>query len=221
MAILCQVDTFNRADSATTLNPASDGGAWSVDFGGVFGVTGTAAYNVSAVVGAGPVSGPNIALARRDVGQAPMEMVVDITRSSTAGGSALVVCYDPATTYHYQLFYDSSSSFGTLTRIAADGHPGLGRFLGLTAWTGGSTSLKLRRDMSAVVTAYQLVAGSWVLKGTLTDTFPLPGTWAGFGTAPTSAGADRWDNFSACPVGLPNLVGTSGLASTYFTRGRS
>lgn len=194
------VDNFNRASSATTLNPASDGGTWAVDFGGVFGITSNTAYNVSAVVGVGPSSGPNVAIARRDVGQAAMEVIVDVTRASTAGGSVIVACYDPATTACYEVVYDSSSGFGSLNSIRSDGHATFGVFVTFTAWTGGTTSLKLRADSAGVVTIYQLVSGSWVSKGTATDPFPLPGTWAGFGTAPTSPGADNWDNFSATPI---------------------
>jgi hypothetical protein len=55
-------DNFTRADSATTLGTASDGGAWTVDGFALFGITGNKAYLASGSTSPAP-------MARREVGQ--------------------------------------------------------------------------------------------------------------------------------------------------------
>lgn len=185
-------DTFDRANSATTINPASDGGSWTVDTG-VWGISSNKGYHVSNVGGLAAI-GSGQMLIHRDVGIASHEMQVSITRSSTANSSALWVGYDPATRSGYQVLFDSSGSFGTVSRVAAIG--GSSASLAFTAWTGGTTTLRVTYDGAGTVQIYQ---GATLIQ-TLGDsnTPVLTGTHVGFSTnTNTPSGTDLWNDFTA------------------------
>lgn len=193
-------DDFDRADSATTLNPASDGGTWTVDPGGVFGIDGSRAYNVSGSGGTPTPGTPTVYMAWRDAETNAVNFEVDIFRSGTSGASALWISHDPVTGNGYELSYDSSSGFGSLSVVSNDGFGHPSAAFNPTAWTGGTTRIRFRHDGAGVVEVWQLVSGVWTLISTISDTThpQTVGTEVGFGT--NSPGTDRWDNFEAGPL---------------------
>lgn len=189
-------DNFNRSNSTTSLGTASDGGTYAVQSGSVFGISSSQAYCVAAGPSGVPIADGSW-IAYRDLGAVPITFTIDIFRSDTSGSSSIAINFDPATNSCYRWQYDSSGSFGSLARSSSDGHPLPGATAIPTAWTGGTTSLRLVNDGAGHISAWQLRSGVWVQVATITDTFPLTGTHVGFGTNTNSVGSDRWDNLSA------------------------
>jgi hypothetical protein len=180
------VDTFNRANSSITLNPASDAGIWTV-YGGTFGIVGNQAYAVS------PSSLADGAL--RDSGYVACDITLTYNTTSYCRGNILFA-FDPATgdTYSYQPWRTTLS-----VQRWIGGGLGVNTDLGVGN-TGGTqpppgTVIRVTYDGVNTIRIY------WndVLKETIVDTSPLTaGTWVGFGsTQANSSTGETWENFNA------------------------
>lgn len=174
-------DTFDRADSATTLNPASDGGSWTV--AGTFGILSNQAYIVT-------TTGNTIA--RRNTGQVDADMTLTLNYTGFVRAK-FWVAYDPSTDtgYYYQPWgtsglYKWASGAGTLVGSGFGSTPASGTVVRVTyAHTTG------------VLTAYH--NGTSV--GTATDGTPITAaanSWVCFGSSQVNASTgETFDNFSA------------------------
>lgn len=193
-------DTFNRADSATTINPASDGGTWTVDTaasGDVWGISSNRGYLVTRI--------STQTLVRRDLGSVACDVTAVSVRSSTAQSSWIVLSYDPVLQRGYTLYFDSSAASGLeIDRVdyAGGGHGGgVSGVIACTTWTGSSSTLRVIHDGVGHFSVYQNGAHL----GDYTDTVgtdglgtAFGGTWVGMQEG-NSTSPNRWDNFTANP----------------------
>lgn len=186
-------DNFNRANSATTPNPASDGGAWTVE-SGTWGVSSNQGYVASTSPGTLGLKLDGLVEMRRDLGTSAADVTVTTTRINTSGSSAVFCTFDPSSFACYALLFDSSSGFFFVRRHTGNATYSILGTPAPTAWTGGSTTLRLTHDGAGLVKAYQ---GSTLL-GSYTDATPLTGTWVGL--ADLNATSNKWDDFSAIPA---------------------
>lgn len=186
-------DTFNRANSTTTINPASDGGTWTTD-GAVWGISSNAATLISRTA-----TGSR-ATVRRDLGSAACDVTFVSIRPTTNGSSFMFFSFDPVTGAGYSMFYDSSgnvtlslqSSFSSAGVL-----PGAHPVPGIASWTGGSTTLRVTCDGNRHISIYQ----NGVLKASITDTIavtPPAGTWVGFDEGSSST-TNLIDSVTAIP----------------------
>lgn len=122
-------DTFDRADSATDINPSSDGGLYTVIRGGA-GISGNKGYF--------PVMDPlnDSALVYRDVGSSIVDISVDSYRTATYGSSTIATNAGSSPGPSYELDFDSSA---TATIHGSSGS----ETVTLTPWTGGTTRLRM------------------------------------------------------------------------------
>lgn len=201
------VDTFDRADSSTTLNPASDGGSWTVD-GSTYGISSNKAVTLA--------TGGTLARARRNTGRVDADITITNTRSNTSGASLIWFAYDPAAGSGYYLTFDSSSGFGVslFRRESGVATPETNvSGGGPTTWTGGSATLRVTYDpTTGQVTVYQdgSPIRSWTVGGT-----PLNGagnTWVAWND--TQSGTGTWDNFAALAASEVPLTATAELTLT-------
>lgn len=185
-------DTFDRAASSTTINPASDAGTWTVDAGtwGIDSATPAEGYMVSTTGGA-TVDGQY--LIRRDFQAAAVDMQIDNYRVvGTTPHSRLWVAYDPASVSGYFLEFNGNTT-ANLVRYASGSGTSLGLSITTTTWFNNHWStLRLAHDGAGVLDIYQ----DGVLLGSRTDgATPLTGTWVGISSPGT--GRDFWQNFTA------------------------
>lgn len=187
-------DNFNRADSTTNPNPASDGGTWTVETSGaspVWGVLSNQLYLAS-----GDTSGTRLKnLIRRDLTTVAADVAADFI--GLPGGSFLagMYCsYDPSTGDGYLLRWDGGAAAANVDRVSGGSSVfNVGATSTLTA--SSNSRLRLVHDGAGNLTVYQ--DGASV--GTMTDTSGLgllTGTWVGFYIDPRSGGYS-FDNFNA------------------------
>lgn len=196
-------DTFNRSDSATTLNPASDTGTWSLNdpqaITPVYGIKSNAAFAVNNV---GPGEFPY-----RDTGQVATDMRLDVAWTSFQR-TEFYFAFDPTGGTSY--FVNTSSQ---LYRIAANTAAGWtsGTLLGtFSASVGNGQTTRISYD-PATGDIELFVNGA--SQGVINDPTPLTGagnTCVGFGSTQTyyvgggSSGTvntgETWDNFKAVTV---------------------
>lgn len=184
-------DTFNRANS-TTINPASDGGTWTIDTGQV-NIAGNHAVPTSP---AGSFLG-QVAFIRRDFGSWAVDVTIIHWRFGSDGGDRLWVAYDPATQSGYYLAFDATTSC-SLIRYASGVGTAIGTSItGLTSWASGASSTTLRLVYNGLG-SFDVYQGG-TLKGSRTTTDPLlTGTWVAYSSNRINTG--ELDNFSAVNV---------------------
>lgn len=181
-------DDFDRANSTTGLGTASDGGTWIEDSATttdpIYGIISDAAY-----IEQFPDSN---ARARRNVGNAAADLQVTDFRSNTNGFSFLWLAYDPATDSGYAARYDAGGTF-TVQRFVAGSSTQVGSGMSGSGWTGSSSVLRFTHDGAGSLSIYQ----GGVLLGTVVDSTPLTGTWAGFGASQAkSSTGETWNDFT-------------------------
>lgn len=189
-------DTFNRADSTTTINPASDGGSWTV-VGGTHGITGDKGYLVTAS-GGSPwnMFGSNYYGVVRDAGIADSDMTIDnvmLTSSTGNDNGCIVVAYNQATRVGIGVLISGTGCGMFRTDTGAT----ILSFSNsrLTSWqgsVGSSTTLRVTYNSSTrLVTVFQ--------NGTskVTATAPAASYGTSVGNGNLGTGAVAWDNFSA------------------------
>lgn len=199
-------DDFNRADSGTTLNTASDGGTWSVNTPTghsttVYGVKSNQAFAVNNV-------GPG-AFAYRDTGQVATDERVNIFYTGFQR-TEYYFAFDPVgfTSYfidsNSQLFRVSGNTPGDWTGGTAIGTP----FSASVGSSGDTTRIFYDPDTGDIEL---FINGA--SQGVKNDSSPLTGagnTCVGFGTTQTyyvgggTSGTvntgETWDNFKAVTV---------------------
>lgn len=177
-------DTFNRTDSASTLNPASDGGSWTT--AGTFGVLSNEAY---CVINGGLADG-----ALRDSGSVACDVTLTFNTSSYNRG-VILFANDRSTldSYSYQPWRSTFS-----VQRWNGGNLGVNTDLGVgNAGTPPPPGTVIRVTYDGINTIRIYWGG--VLKETIVDPAPLlTGTFVGFGaTQANSSTGETWDNFSA------------------------
>jgi hypothetical protein len=200
-------DTFDRADSATALNTASDGGTWSFA-GGTFGILSNKAY-IASLTGTG-VSGNNIKTAVRNLSSATCDVTCDVALTSASTNQSLwfAAAYAASDiTTAYALRFGATATTMVLVKWSnALGFTTL-KTINVT-WIPGTITVRVTYDSATgVIKTY--VNGSLV--DTTTDGSPLTGTWVGLGSASlNSTNGGTWDNFSASSTIAPPPPGGSG-----------
>lgn len=196
-------DTFNRSDSATTLNPASDTGTWSLNdpqgITPVYGIKSNAAFAVNNV---GPGEFPY-----RDTGQVATDMRLDVAWTSFQR-TEFYFAFDPTGGTSY--FVNTSAQ---LLRVSANTPTGwtTGTLLGTFSASVGNG--QTTRILYAPATGDIELFVNGVSQGVINDPTPLTGagnTCVGFGSTQTyyvgggSSGTvntgETWDNFKAVTV---------------------
>ena len=183
-------DNFNRPDSTTTANPASDGGEWIINQW----LTGTGDFGIenNRLRQVGGSSGGNVLI--RSVGSASCEITVDY-ESLGSGVGVVVFAYNVPRTQHYQFSYTETSY--TLRRMANTSDL-LASSSSLSSVTAGSFRI-LYNSTTGQIDCYR----NGVLLCSVVDATPITtGTYVG-----VSGGAnERWDNFSATGEGVPGRL---------------
>lgn len=192
-ALTFVADNFNRTDSSSSLGTASDGGTWTIPAsGGTWGISGNAAYNVTN----GTVNG-NHACALRNIGNGIHDVSIDITRANTSGWTSVFFQMAADGSTGMELMVDSTSADVTLAWTTAANTWGgtISSLTTLTAWTGGTTTLRVIYDpLTKVLTILQ--NGVQKYSAVPTGTFPT-GAYAGIGQSVAGSTVDKIDNFSA------------------------
>lgn len=189
------LDTFDRADSSSSIGTASDGGTWTgggTSGAGVFGITSNKAYLVS------KAAYPAIAWRVRDLGGYSCDVQITDARTTTNQDSHALFAFDPTTQTGYRLYWDSSLM--NIQKATTSGAWGTVSSPTPTTWTGGSAVLRVTyNSATGVINVYQ----NGGLLGTYTDGAPLTaGTYVGFSSSGTNASAgETWDDFSAYTLG--------------------
>lgn len=196
-------DTFDRADDATSLGTASDGGIWTIlSPSSLFGITADQAY-LPLVSGSpripvvnGVAGDVNLVAAMRDSGNTAGDMTIDAQRSSasTTYVSAIFINYDPGTGDCYWLVYSGDGM--CQTGYTQGGVPNSWDTGTTPSMIGSYATLRLKVASPGRLTVY--ANGSSIIT-TATAMPTISGTWVGIaGCAPgTVASPDLWDNFSA------------------------
>lgn len=179
------VDNFNRADSTTTINPASDGGTWTVD-SGTWGISSDRGVLVATT--AGQLWGGQCAI-RRDLGSAAADLSVDVAHTAALNYVLMMLGVDPATgrafwaDLHQGIFPGDVDV--RLVRVDAYGASVPLASTTIADWTGtktfrvthdGSGGLEVFADGVSILTAsdptWVVSLGTWVaLSGQTTDSF--------------------------------------------------
>lgn len=188
-------DTFNRANSASTVNPASDGGTWTDD-AGAFGINGNAAYSFGA--GSGTFWDFSGKVIHRDLHSAVQVVQVDVLRAVSGNNSRIYLNLStgsPGSAYalvwnvgnDFKLY--KSFSNGTATTLIA-GPISAGSLLGAYHTVKGTS------DGAGTLRFY--VDGTHIAGLDYTDGSPLTGTRVGLGLYTADTGTNfLFDNFSA------------------------
>jgi hypothetical protein len=184
-------DNFNRADSTSVINPASDGNAWVIETG-TWGISSNRGYMSSITGGGTSRTAQGFICISTDPGYATVDIKVTNTRANNAGYSAVIFAADtaPAGKALYLRFDASASAL-----IAYDGSTSTTLASGfLTAWTGGSTQLRILYDPSSGLVRI-LQNGVLKLTSTLASTYRYSGTLVALGSQVSTAG-EYWDDFN-------------------------
>lgn len=193
-------DDFNRTDSATTVNPASDSGTWTLNTpSGGTPVYGIKSNQMFAVSGVGPGLFPY-----RDTGQVNTDMRFD-TAWTSFQRTEIYFAFDPVGGTSY--FIDT---FSTLYRISANTSTGwtTGTSLGsFSSSVGNGATTRVTYDKATG--KVELFVGG-VSQGVVTDSSPLTGAgntcvgvgstqtyYVGGGGSGTVNTGETWDNFKA------------------------
>jgi len=205
-------DTFNRTDSLTTINPASDGNNWII-YSGTWGINSSQGVRTASAGCLAPFclnsSGPGGFRTSRwigaEIGGPAQTLQVDLVNDNGAASFDLYLNFDKTTGAAY--FIDitgSSASFHRATDFTTETSLGS---VPLSSWNGighvlgsGITTIKLHHDGAGHLQVWQDVGTGLVSKATFTDGSPLTtGTeillavnaGAGLGSDP------GFDNYSA------------------------
>lgn len=184
-------DTMTRVDSSTTINPASDGGTWTVD-GGTWGITSNLGY--LDVDSTGTLIDTQ-ALIRRDLGSHAADITVKNRRNSTTLRTGIWLAYDPSTQSGYRLTF-GAGTIATVERFESGTATAVGSSLTMTAWNsgGGTTIATLRfvHDGAGNFDVYQngSLVGSRNDAGTI-----LTGSWVCLSS--NRQNTDYWSDFTA------------------------
>lgn len=167
-------DTFDRANSTTTLGTASDGGTWTVQ-NGTWGISSNQAYDVSG-------SGAQVV---RDLGSANhyVEAKVPVTNS------VVIVCRCTDVNNWYGANFISGGALQIWKRVAGSSSKITGGDAG--TWTAGDT-IRIQA-VGNQISVYR----NGTLAGSVTDSSLTTGTTVGMRADLTSA---RFDNFNASTV---------------------
>lgn len=188
-------DTFNTRAGTGSINPASDGGTWTID-GGTMALDGATPNEAALLNTTGGFTVDGQYLFRRDFGSNAVDMSIDNYRViGTAPNSYLWIAYDPATQSGYRLQFNGTAT-ADIERYESGSATVLGAGLTLTLWFNANWStLRFIHDGAGGLTVYQ----DGVLIGSRTDGgTPLTGTWVAASSPGT--GRDFWQNFSAVNV---------------------
>lgn len=189
------LDTFDRADSSSSIGTASDGGTWTAggtSGSGVFGITSNKAYIVS------KAAYPAIVWRVRDLSTVNCDVQVTDARGTTNQDSHALFAFDPTTQTGYRLYWDSSAM--NIQRASSSGSWVTVSSPTPTTWTGSSAVLRITYD-SATGTVKVYQNGS--LLTTYVDGSPLTaGSYVGFSSSGTNGTtSETWDDFSAYTLG--------------------
>lgn len=194
-------DTFNRADSATTINNASDGVPWTLDpAAATWGVNGNTGRLVTKA--GTPLNQATTAyyLIRRDLGSTGCDITLIDTRGATGGSffSAIWFSYDPVAQQGYFLDFDGSNAWAVRRYNAGTAAAFFGSFNQSNfpnTWRGGSATIRVKRTAAGLITVWQ--NGTQV--GSATDA-TYSGTWVGVGSSASvgdNATSEGYDSFTA------------------------
>jgi len=176
--VVLGVDSFTRADNATSIG-AADIGAWTVMGGSTWGISGNAAYV--------PVAGPTRDMVVMDAALADVQVQTKVTPGWESGHSGGLVVRATDVNNHYQITASGiwKLAGGTATLVAS---PGVSYVNGdsIRAVIVGS-SFKVYRQAASV--------GAWVLAQTATDSTHLTQTKHGLTSGGNSGRTNKYDDF--------------------------
>jgi hypothetical protein len=213
-------DTFDRANSSSNPNPASDGGTWTVDTG-TAGISSNQLYFPTA--GSSIGTNQNVQVSR-DLGSPVQDVTVTNSRSGTSGSSFIIVNWDPALgstpggMSGYIVMFDSTSGYGSVSRMGSGPSASCAW---TSTWTGSSAVLRVTSDGAGTITVYQ--GGTQVAQ--ITSAEPsfsdFTGTWVALATNTNGAGLDRWNDFNATggPIAHPLKIEDPSSPGDWITVG--
>jgi hypothetical protein len=194
-------DNFTRADSATSLGTASDGGAWTVPaIGGVWGITSNKAYMVTnGTFNPGGVGSRGVAL--RKLGSGIHDFSFDTARASTAGWAQVLFQAAADASTGIMLQFDASSSVPQLSYSTGTNTWTVPTPLVpvpspvWTAWSAGTSTIRIVfNPLTKLLTVYQNGVQKYSAVQSAISTLAMAGQYAGIGGDQAGTGF-TFDNF--------------------------